>query len=210
MTLLITEIHPIGVLQEPVIIFAADRCISSQGHYYATRKKLFSVHGQRAGIGFFGLAEFSSGSKKIDMSEWLKKFITSKSRNPSTLKELADGLAEELNRLVPRHIRDKFVSGFHLAGLNKAGMPEFWFIRNIEDDGTTISGTYSGREDFLRRDAKDLPTGGFATYRNGDIRGHIAGWELFDEAFIKLFQEPDFRPPKSSEEYGSRASNYSP
>jgi hypothetical protein len=170
MTLLITEIHPAGLLQDPVIVFAADRRISSGNRYHATRKKLFAVPSQRAGIGFFGLAEFSSRGKTIDISEWLKRFIATNSRDPWTLNDFADELADQLNRLVPVPIRERQISGFHLAGLNKDGMPEFWLIRNIEDDRTTISGTYSAREEFMRRDAVDLPTGGFSTYRNGDIR----------------------------------------
>lgn len=202
MTLLVTEIHPVGVLPDPVIVFAADRRISSANLYHATRKKLFAVPSQRAGLGFFGLAEFSSGSKRIDISEWLKRFISIQSRNPGTLKDFANGLADELNRLVPVPIRKTQISGFHLAGLNKDGVPEFWFIRNIEDDRTTISGMYSAREDFLRRDSKNLITGDFATYRNGDIRGHVAAWERLDEAFFTLLQEPEFRRPKTSNEYG--------
>src|SRR5690349_13934413 len=107
MTLLVTEIHPAGVLPDPVIVFAADRRISSGNRYYATRKKLFAVPSHRAGIGFFGLAEFRSGHTTIDISEWLKRFIAANSRNPGTLKDLAHGLADNLNRVVPVSIREK-------------------------------------------------------------------------------------------------------
>lgn len=201
MTLLITEIHPAGVLPDPVIIFGADRRISSKDRYHGTRKKLFAVPTIRAGIGFFGLAEFSSGTRRIDISEWLKGYIVTRSRTPGTLEELAHALTGELNSLVPLHLREKHISGFHLAGINKDGMPEFWFIRNVEDDKTTLTGKYSAREDFITRDAPKLITGEFATYRNGDIRGHVAAWELFDQAFMVLLNQKDFRRLKTSNDY---------
>ncbi len=203
MTLLITEIHPAGVLPDPVIIFAADRRISSQGRYHGIKKKLFAVPSLRAGLGFFGLAEFSSGNRKIEMSEWLKSYIVKRSRNPGTLEELAHALAGELNSLVPRHLREKYISGFHLAGISRDGMPEFWFIRNVEDDRTTLTGTYSAREDFITRDAPKLITGDFAIYRNGDIRGHVAAWELFDQAFVMLLNQQDFHRLKTSNDYAN-------
>jgi len=206
MTLLLTEVHCLtDDLTDSVIVFAADRRLSTSGRYHATKKKLFEVPGLRAGLGFFGLAEFRAENMPVSISDWLKRFIDTKSSTYDSLMDFARGLAKELNQLVPDSIRRREVSGFHLSGLNREGIPEFWFIRNVDDDRQTVVGTYSAREDFLSRDVQKVHTGEarIISYRNGDIRGHIAAWERLDEAFFSLLQEPEFRLPRTSDEYGA-------
>jgi hypothetical protein len=114
MTLLLTEIHcPTAELSESIIVFAADRRISSGGRHHASKMKLFEVPKFRGGIGFFGLAEFSVGRKRVSISDWLKRFRETKAGMSVSLTDFAERLAEELNHLVclDNGVRNHFVCG---------------------------------------------------------------------------------------------------
>ena len=187
MTLLTTEIL---TGPRPMIVFAADRRISVGGRRHAERPKIFRVTTKRAGIGYFGLAELPLHGRQRHMEVWLTDFLEAHSGLP-TLSALAAALAAELNRVVPRQAH---VSGFHLAGFNGRRQPEFWFVRNVADDRTTLLGRYSAREDFQRRDRAHLPRGAVQIYRNGDVRAHAAVWESIDTSFGALLGLPDFTP----------------
>ena len=211
MTLLLTEIHCLDRLSHSCIVFAADRRISKNGKYAGTRKKIFDVPYLRAGVGFFGLAEVPSKGGNLPMSDWLLRFIRRKS-NLTSLKAFAKVLAKSLNSDIPSNWRKQCISGFHLAGYNSLGLPEFWYVRNVEDDRTTIiTGLYEAREDFLRRDAinlgydgqnpRSVPTGRVQTYRNGDIRAHVKAWERIDEGFGTLLNEREFKQLKTLSDY---------
>jgi hypothetical protein len=190
MTLLTTEIvtHP-----RPAIVFAADRRISLAGRRHAERRKILRVPTKRAGIGYFGLAELPLQGRQRHMDVWLSDFLEAQAALPS-LRQLAEALATELNRVVPPATRGAHVSGFHLAGLDRRGRPEFWFIRNVADDRITVVGRYSAREDFQRRDRARLQAGAIQIYRNGDIRAHAAAWEAIDASFGGLLGAPGFHP----------------
>ncbi len=197
MTMLITEIHCINsLLSNGFIVFAADRRISRSGNYEGSRKKIFPIPYLRAGIGFFGLAEvFITPTTSLPMSDWLSSFIRNNS-SLGTLSLFANKLAEQLNTAIPAQSRQKYISGFHIAGYTAGGMPEFWFVRNVEDDRKSITGVYAAREDFLSRDARVMGYDGVnassirtsfrQTYRNGDIRAHVTVWEKIDEGFSAL------------------------
>jgi hypothetical protein len=187
-TLLATEIIP-G--DDPVIVFAADRRISLGTRRHAERPKVLRVPSRRAGIGYFGLAEIQLMGRRRPMDLWLGEVLERASTRHS-LGVLAAELASSLNAAVPLATRRRCVSGFHLAGLNDADQPEFWFVRNVADDRTTITGTYAAREDFQRRDRARLPPGSIQIYRNGDVRAHAAAWEAIDQSFGRLLQPPDF------------------
>jgi hypothetical protein len=188
MTLLATEIV---TGPRPEIVFAADRRITLGGRRHAERRKVFRVPGKRAGIGYFGLAHLLSGGRQRYMDVWLSDFLQANS-TLATLSDLTGALAGELNRVVPVATRRRHISGFHLAGLNQAGQPEFWFVRNLADDRTTVVGNYAAREDFQRRDRAQLPFGAIQIYRNGDIRAHAVVWEHIDNSFGRLLGAPDF------------------
>jgi hypothetical protein len=144
------------------------------------------------------------------MSDWLLRFIRINSKLTS-LETFANTLADSLNSDVPLKLRQKYVSGFHIAGYNSSGIPEFWFVRNVEDNRITKTGVYAVREDFLRRDATSLGydgqnphsarTGEGLIYRNGDIRAHVAAWERIDEGFRALFKEDEFKKLKTISDY---------
>jgi hypothetical protein len=112
---------------------------------------------------------------------------------------------------IPSHLRQQHISGFHLAGYNSAGLPEFWYVRNVKDDRITITGVYEMREDFLRRDARShgydgqnpqsAETGLVAAYRNGDIRAHVTAWERIDDGFGALLQERQFKELRTIRDY---------
>lgn len=210
MTLLLTEIHCLDGLSHSCIVFAADRRISQNGKYAGTRKKVFQVPCLRAGVGFFGLAEAPINGSTLPMSDWLLRFIQRNS-NLTSLQAFASALAKSLNADILSKWRQQYISGFHLAGYNTSGLPEFWYVRNVEDDRITITGTYEAREDFLHRDAGALgydgqnphsvKTGLVQTYRNGDIRAHVTAWERIDEGFGTLLKERQFKKLRTISEY---------
>lgn len=111
----------------------------------------------------------------------------------------------------PPTLKQRYVSGFHIAGCNSSGIPEFWYLRNVKDDRITTPGVYEAREDFLRRDAGALGYDGqnprsaqtelVQTYRNGDIHAHVTAWERIDEGFGTLFKEPEFKKLGAISEY---------
>ena len=126
------------------------------------------------------------------MSDWIQDFLNSVGPQ-ERLAAVANRLANELNGIVPIAWHANERSGFHLAGFNEAGHPEFWFVRNVDDNGEPTLGRYEPREDFQRRDLAQLPPGSFQVYRNGDIRAHVTAWEKIDEAFGSLLGTPDFK-----------------
>src|SRR5207245_7023860 len=129
----------------------------------------------------------------------------------ASLSDLAHNLAESLNRFVPPTLQRNDRSGIHLAGItSKAGVPEFWFVRNVDDNGDPTLGRYEAREDYLRRDArangfdgtdaKTLPSVS-RLYRNGDIVSHVAAWESLDDSLGKLLNISQFHPIRTPDKY---------
>jgi hypothetical protein len=186
-TLVTTEISP----QPPAyIVMAADQRISRDGKPDSNRRKLFAIPGGRlAGISYFGLAEVQLASKRLWMDKWLQDFLNQHTTE-SSLGALADALALSLNNL-PRLDRTQR-SGFQLAGLASDGTPEFWFVRNVDDDGQPVLGEWQAREDFRRRDAHRIAPDQIWIYRNGDYRAHVAAWGALDASFGQLLELPDF------------------
>lgn len=194
MTILLTEIHPFE--PTPYILFGSDGRISRNGKAAGVASKLLLLQRLRAAIGYFGLAEV--GNKA--MYQWLSEWCTKSQSND--MASFADDLARELNRTVPEEIRRSYISGFHISGFGKNNEPEFWFVRNVEDDRTTIKPIYSAREDFKRQHRELLIKGQHQIYRNGDIRAHVIAWERLDKALAPLLTFPDFKAITMPEDYG--------
>jgi hypothetical protein len=201
MTLLATEIHNHDDPTNAFIVFAADRRITLEnGGYGGTRKKVFELPLLTGAVGYFGLAEVVDGQKQKPMQDWLRNFIHRTADSP-TLREFAERLASALNAAVPSGWKQTVRSGFHIAGFNAAGEPEFWFVRNIDDNGEPTLREYKAREDFQRRDARRLSPGSVMIYRNGDLRPHEAAWTKLDESLGRLLQVPGFRQVRSPVDY---------
>jgi hypothetical protein len=200
MTLLTTEIHNPNDPNNSLIVFAADRRISRGNSYDDSREKIFRTPGLNAGIGYFGLAEIPQGNALRPMAEWLQDFLMNNSVRVN-LQQFAEELLDSLNRAVPRQWQQSYISGFHIAGFNAHGSPEFWYVRNVDDDRQTIMGEYQIREDFQRRDAPSLPPGAFQVYRNGDLRAHVVAWENIDNSLGSLLNNLDFRQLTTPEDY---------
>jgi hypothetical protein len=213
MTLLTNEIHVSSDLQHSVIIFAADRRISFLKKFHSLGKKIFPIEYLNAGIGFFGLAEVWPSGRKQSMSSWLAQFVTNH-HDVRSLRDFADALRAELDRIVPDNIKLSNASGFHLAGFNDQNYPEFWFIRNIGGMNgllyANLRNHYFVSEDFLARDARAHGYNGvvpqvsqpFARiYRNGDIVAHILAWDKFDDIFKDLFSLPQFKKLRTLSDY---------
>ncbi len=200
MTLLTTEIHNPNDPNNALVVFAADRRISREYTYDDSREKIFRVPGLNAGIGYFGLSEIPEGTARKPMAEWLKGFLADNS-TCKNLEQFAATLKSSLNSAVPAQWQRSVISGFHIAGFNVHGLPEFWFVRNVDDDRQTILGKYQIREDFQRRDAQKLPQGAFQVYRNGDLRAHVVAWEEIDNSLGRLLNNHDFKQLITSGEY---------
>jgi hypothetical protein len=208
MTLLYTEISREFPGHGRCVFFAADRRIfryrGTPQHY----RKLVDVPYLNSALGFFGLAEFRTGRTIYRLTDHLGDFVRHH-HFVTDLAEFAERLAHSLNNFVPLSLRRSQRSGIHLAGIASSGLPEFWFIRNVNDSGDpTPLGTYVAREDYLRRDA---PANGFDgadrntlpsfLYRNGDIVSHVAAWEALDDSLGNLLDIPQFHPVKTPERY---------
>lgn len=210
MTMLLTEIVCLDTFQHSCIIFAADRRISKSFRYFGLNKKIFQIPNLNAGIGFFGLAEIPDRSNTIYMGDWLMNFIRRNS-HITVIHDFAHTLSDNLNTNVPNNIKNTYISGFHIAGYNSNGIPEFWFVRNVRDDRVTVTGIYEPREDFLRGHAQNVGyngsnpnsaiTGRSFIYRNGDIRSHVDAWNNLDNAFKNLLQHTDFKTLKNITDY---------
>jgi len=198
-TLLTTEIHNnYDHRNRALIVFASDRCISRNNRFDSISKKIFELRWLNAGIGYFGLAEITREGES--MRDWLQSFIR-RSSYVATLGDFAQQLAAELNGAGGAAWRRPQRSGFHLAGFTTAGHPEFWFVRNVDDQGRPTMRGHEAREDFQRRDAAELARGTVAIYRNGDIRAHEAAWRLLDQSFAGLRESSGFRRLRSAEDY---------
>ena len=193
MTLVTTEIWP-GL--PGFIVMAADQRISRAGQHDSNHRKLFALPaGRRGGISYFGLAEVQLATSLQRMDRWLSDFLDR--HTTGDLAYLAASLAGALNGL-PRLDRTQR-SGFQLAGLVGDNRPEFWYIRNVDDDGEPTLGQWEAREDFQARDAAALPPGHVQYYRSGDIQAHVAAWQPLDVAFGQLLTRPGFRLPVGPE-----------
>jgi hypothetical protein len=196
-TLLTTEIHVHGASAH--IVFAADRRISRGGRADGEAVKIFPVPGGNVGVGFFGLAEIN-GAQQRSMSSWLDVLVASVPSGSSP-REVAVILLEGLRSTVPYDDAIKEPSGFHVSGFAEDGHPEFWYVRNVDNNGNPTRNGYDIREDFRGRDAGHLPAEAIQIYRNGDIRAHVAAWSQIDASLGQLLATPSFRQLTSIQDY---------
>jgi hypothetical protein len=121
-----------------------------------------------------------------------------------------------LHQVIPPVILGKNASGFHICGYNDKVYPEFWHLTNVgglkEFQHVNLQQRYKPpSEDFLSRDAREVlgwdgndPSSvgnGWAIYRNGDFRMHVAASDLLDQIFSRISQFPDFKQPTDAEAY---------
>lgn len=217
MTLILNEIHLLDGLNKTMLVAAADRRISKpDGSYEATRRKLFPIPYLSSTISYFGLASVYPRGRMQYLSDWLPNFINTQSQVPD-LETFAQNLRDALHRVIPQSTLQEHSSGFHIAGYNSQGLPEFWHLSNIGDIRAFQYVDFKPRygppsPDFLGRDAQknfewdgsdpSSAHNGVQTYRNGDFRAHVAAWEALDDIFKKLVQFPDFKTPSDPNEYG--------
>jgi hypothetical protein len=209
-TLLYTEITPALDGVGRCIFFAADRRISQiiagrPRHY----RKLVEIPYLNAALGFFGLAEFQAGSSCRKLADHLRDFVH-RENGTGDLGTFARSLASALNVFVPADLCRQHRSGIHVAGINSRGLPEFWFVRNVDDAGEPTLGRYQAREEFLARDAgqfgfdgrdpETLPSVSIF-YRNGDIVPHVRPWQLIDDAFGALLGTPGFHRIRTPQDH---------
>jgi hypothetical protein len=210
MTLLYTEISQEFPIHGRCVFFAADRGITPFGTGRPTHyKKLVDVPYLNAALGFFGLAEFRHGARGFRMADHLRDFVRQQHAAPN-LSAFATNLTASLNAFVPSSLRGSERSGIHLAGITRNALPEFWFVRNVDDTGAPTLGKYEAHEQFLARDARSagfdgqnpqtLPSGG-RLYRNGDIISHVVAWEAFDNTLGALLTIPFFTGIGSPNDY---------
>ena len=214
MTLIMNEIHILDGLEKSVLVFAADRQITIKGKYDSSRKKLFKIAYLDAGVSYFGLAQVFPKGKTVYMSDWLPDFI--KKQNSCTdLETFTNRLKSALNEIVPPKILMQNPSGFHLAGYNSQGYPDFFHFSNIGGNENfqyfNLQPKYGEPSShFLGRDALEQGWNGIdpksinnhvRIYRNGDIRAHESAWLKLDEIFAWIFQFPDFKRPSTIKDY---------
>jgi hypothetical protein len=214
MSLITNEIHILDGFKKTILVFGADRRISKpDGSFDSIKPKLFRIPYLRGGVSYFGLAEVFPKGKRRYLADWLPAFITSHA-GTKTLKEFSFKLRDELSGVVPPTTLKDNPSGFHIAGYNVAGIPEFWFVRNIggmdKHRYIDLQPKYGDpTADFLERDARSLGWDGadpmsvenkVQCYRNGDIRAHVCSWERLDKMFAEMNGFPDMRKLRTSDD----------
>jgi hypothetical protein len=181
MTILANEIRIRGSIKDVTLIQVADRRLSIAGQFHSNQKKVFEIPYIRASVGYFGLAQ---PTMQEFFSSWLPNVIRH-GHSIKTVKEFSQYLMNELNNKVSKTLLRSNPSGFHICGLAEDGVPEFYFVRNIERmEGPFYRGfleSYSCSEDFRTRDA--IRTTSLSTlhdsifwYVNGDLRSFWDFW----------------------------------
>lgn len=199
MTLMTTEIHPVGGGRH-LVVFTADRFITdAAGNKVGEQVKVLRLNA-RVGVGFAGLAFVESENGRQRMNEWLLDFKCNL-RGREQIEDIAASLTEALNRAVPNHWHSEDRSCMHLAGLDEDGRAKFWFVRNFDDHYRLSLGRYECREDFHARDESIHGPGAVMCYRNGDVRVHEATWKALDEALGHLLGTEDFTHLATADDY---------
>lgn len=202
MTILANEIRIRSSINDVTLIQVADRRLSVKGKFHSNQRKVFEIPFLKASVGYFGLAQ---PTLKEYFSSWLPNLIRN-GHSIKTVKYFSEYLMYELNKKVSKGLLKSSPSGFHLCGLADDGIPEFYFIRNIEGmDGPFYKGfldSYFCSEDFRSRDAIRNNDGtprelaelhdSIFWYVNGDLRSFWDFW-LPATHFIDSFsQNRDF------------------
>jgi len=220
MTLILNEIHLFDGFDKTMIVSAADRRLTYPKEVNVKRKpntvrKLFEVSHLRATVSYWGNSFVRTKGKWELVSSWLPSFIN-KQHGTSDIGSFALNLRNELNRIMHKDHLGESPSGFHIAGYNRDGAPEFWHFANcVARDFVYVDIHPEFRKpypDFLGRDARNFGWDGenpssvkgkgiVVCYRNGDFLVHEAAWKKLDEVFTRLFQFPSFDRPNTTEQF---------
>lgn len=214
MTLIFNEIIFQDGLENAFIIAAADRRITYPDGSHKNWNKLFKISYLNGAISYYGLAEFpiNGGKGKITLPDWIQSFIR-RNANVDSMKSFCFNLHDEINRLVPPSLLQRYASGFHICGYDKLGYPDFWSIKNyrkyenfVHQD---VAGFYSAPANDFRInlnekgwDGKDPSSvKGMIIYRNGDIRAHGLIFSEVDKIYESLSHFQDFHKINSPLDY---------
>lgn len=203
MTIQANELHIGKSITDSTWVHVSDRRISLDGRFHSRRRKTFEIPYLRASIGYFGLAQPNIGDF---FSSWVPNTI----RHGAGIKDLVDFASffeERLNRDVSKAFLRANPSGFHLCGFAADGLPEFYFIRNIESMvGPFYKGfrdSYYKTEDFRSRDAIKDKFGNVRSiddlkncvffYVNGDLRSFWRFWLGASDFINTVSGDPTFK-----------------
>jgi hypothetical protein len=207
MTILANELRINQSIRNVTLIQVADRRITRGGKFDSNRRKVFEIPYLKASVGYFGLAQPTS---REYFSSWLPNVIRH-GHGIKTVKEFSEYLTDQLNKNVTKSLLETNPSGFHLCGLAEDGIPEFYFIRNIDRmEGPYYKGfkdAYSCSEGFRTRDAittndgKKRPLSSLQNcifwYVNGDLRSFWAFWMPATQFIDSISMDPEFPALKS-------------
>jgi len=202
MTILANEVRIKESITDVALIQVADRRITVNGKFHSNQRKVFQIPYLKATVGYFGLAQLTT---REYFSSWLPNIIRH-GHDVQNIKEFAHYLTTKLNANVVKSLLKNNPSGFHLCGLAEDGIPEFYFIRNIERmEGPYYRGfrdTYFCSEDFRTRDAittsggkkRDLSSlrKSIFWYVNGDLRSFWAFWMPATQFIDGISMNPEF------------------
>lgn len=220
MTLIINEIYMLDDLNNTFIVASADRKITYRRQNSITKKlpktaqKLFKLDSLNSTLSYWGSCSLKNDNGREELfSSWLPNYINN-TKNKTNLRVFAEDLRVELNKRIYQEILKIEPSGFHFSGYNKDGVPEFYHFSNCIYNPNKMSYENCQEQyhdlidDFLGHNAKDFGWDGInkssikadkkvQTYRNGDIRVHVAAWDKLDEVFMELFKYDSFQKPNS-------------
>ncbi|MEW6004578.1 MAG: hypothetical protein AB1695_04605 [Stygiobacter sp.] len=154
--------------------------------------KLQTIPYINAGISCWGMGQING----ISTDEWLKNFITNNSKL-TTLKEFADTLADELNKVIPKNPTPQNSRlGFHLGGFEiyqGSSVPSFYHIHEgasttLQQRGITINpNQFNANHDLPPAVALQLfSQGKIWITRNGDYRLYANIFNQLESLFQQL------------------------
>ncbi|QRN82839.1 hypothetical protein JR338_10505 [Chloroflexota bacterium] len=215
MTLIFNEIIIQNGLANSFMIAAADRRITLPDGSHRNWRKLFNIPYLHGAVSYYGIAEIPKKGNRnnIPFSSWLPNFIRDNA-GVESIRSFSFNLFDEINRLVPSSLIQRYASGFHICGYDNLRYPDFWSIKN-----------YHKYENFIHQDIEatyktpvnDLRTGDLhnidwegnsqssvnahVIYRNGDIRAHGIIFSEVGKIYNNLSNFTDFNKIKTPQDY---------
>jgi hypothetical protein len=193
MTLVLTEISPLGIAMaaDTAITFTNKSTNQSRVQNNAA-VKLQTIPYLNAGISCWGMGSINN----ISTDQWLANFISS-NNTLTTLKDFADKLENELNRLIPNNPNPQNGRlGFHLAGYETyqgSRAPSFYHIHEgesttLQQRGITVNpNQFNANHDIPPAIAIQLVSKGQGWItRNGDYQLYVNIFASLEKLFQQL------------------------
>jgi hypothetical protein len=193
MTLVLTEISPLGItMAADTAVTFIDKNTNLSHVQNNAALKLQTIPYLNAGISCWGMGTING----VLTDKWLTSFIANNS-SLTTLKDFANKLESELNRLIPTNPNPQNARlGFHLAGYEAyqgSSAPSFYHIHEgasttLQSRGIVVNpNQFNANNDIPPAIALQLVSNGQGWItRNGDYQLYVSIFTLLEKLFQQL------------------------